>query len=289
MNINTYKDRLGLIVLLLYFFMCFGLMLMDSGAPQVTEDTKTINLLKIMQVLMSTVLFILPATLFCRFLREERSAFLNLNHLPRFYFVFASISAVLLSMPAVSGLEAFNTQMHLPQSFSAIEQWARAKEDSATQITLLFFVDKSWYGLVSNILVMAFVAALSEEIFFRGLLQQMLIKNKMNAHIAIALTAFLFSAFHLQFFGFIPRMLLGMVLGYLYYLTQNLWVSVIAHFCNNAFAVIAMHFYSEEVTSPKTPTTGLSAVLFILLSLALVIGQLLVLHRIIQKQKKEIS
>src|SRR6185437_15872902 len=100
-------------------------------------------------------------------------------------------------------------------------------------------------GLIINLLVMAFMAALSEEIFFRGLLQQMLIKNKINAHVAIVITAILFSAFHLQFFGFIPRM----VLGYLYYITQNLWVSIIAHFCNNAFAVVAMHFYNQDVTA----------------------------------------
>ena len=134
---------------------------------------------------------------------------------------------------------------------------------------------------------MGFMAALSEEIFFRGLLQQLFIKNKVNVHVAIILTAILFSAFHLQFFGFIPRMFLGIVLGYLYYITQNLWVSIIAHFCNNAFAVLAMHFYTPEagVSAGTTNTDQPIGIAFVLLSLAMVLGQLVMLNRFVQKTK----
>jgi membrane protease YdiL (CAAX protease family) len=281
MNTTIFKDRLGLITILAYFALCFALMLVENtGASQLPDNAKDINVLKAMQVVLTTILFILPATIFCRFMRDERSAFLNMNAAPHFYFVLTAAACILFALPAVSGLESWNQLIHLPESFSSLESWMRTKENDAEKITLMFFQDKSIGGLVINLLVMAFMAALSEEIFFRGLLQQMLIKNKINAHVAIVITAILFSAFHLQFFGFIPRMFLGIVLGYLYYITQNLWVSIIAHFCNNAFAVIAMHFYNQDIAADGSGNASQSiGVAFVLLSLAMVIGQLVMLKK----------
>ncbi|MHB8259679.1 MAG: CPBP family intramembrane glutamic endopeptidase [Bacteroidia bacterium] len=288
MTPTTFKDRIGLFTVLTYFAICFGLILAESnGEAQVPESVKDINMLKMMQVILTTILFILPATLFCRFMRDERTAFLNMNAKPNLYFILTAAACILFALPAVSGLESLNAGIHLPSSFSSIEEWMRAKENEAEKITMLFFEDKSMGGLVINLLVMAFMAALSEEIFFRGLLQQLFIKNKVNAHVAIVITAILFSAFHLQFFGFIPRMFLGIVLGYLYYITQNLWVSITAHFCNNAFAVVAMHFYNQDITGTEATanTEQPIGVAFVLLSLAMVVGQLVMLQRYANKIK----
>ena len=278
---------MGLFIILGYFTLCFALVLLgneDSGVLPTTA--KDINYYKILQVIFATVLFILPATIFCRYMRDERNAFLNMNTPPRFYYALTAGACILFAFPAVEGLQSWNQLIHLPSSFSSTEEWMRVKENAAEKITLMFFQDKSIGGLVINLLVMAFVAALSEEIFFRGLLQQMLIKNKINAHVAIVITAILFSAFHLQFFGFIPRLFLGIVLGYLYYITQNLWVSVIAHFCNNAVAVVNIHLYSQEsVSDVANPTTTdqLIQIAFVLLSIAMVIGQLVMLKRFANK------
>lgn len=278
MNSTTFRDRMGLFTVLGYFTLCFlFFMLGDEGAAALPSTAKEINFYKILQVVSATVLFILPAAIFCRFMRDERNAFLNMNAAPHFYFALTAAACILFALPAVSGLELWNQMIHLPQSFSSTETWMRTKETAAEKITLMFFQDKSVAGLIVNLLVMAFVAALSEEIFFRGLLQQMLIKNKINPHVAIIITAILFSAFHLQFFGFIPRMFLGIVLGYLYYITQNLWVSIIGHFCNNAFAVIAVHFYDGP------PNQEPVSIIFVLLSLAMVIGQLVMLQKFANK------
>ncbi len=289
MNASTFKDRIGLFTILTYFILLFGLMLLDnSSAEQIPDTVKEVNFIKIMQVVLTTLIFILPATLFCRFMRDERTAFLNMNKTPNLYFILTAAACVLFALPAVSGLESWNAAMHLPSSMSGTEAWMRGKEKEAEKITNMFFQDKSIGGLVINILVMAFMAALSEEIFFRGLLQQIFIKNKINPHVAIVIAAILFSAFHLQFFGFIPRMFLGIVLGYLYYITQNLWVSITAHFCNNAFAVVATHFYTPEITGTEGAAILAEqpiGVAFVLLSLAMVIGQLVLLQRYASKIK----
>jgi hypothetical protein len=286
MNATIFKDRWGLFTVLAYFILCFVMMLAENGgASQMPTSVKDINLLKAMQVVLTTILFILPATIFCRFMRDERSAFLNMSVTPHFYYILTAAATILFALPAVSGLESWNQLIHLPASMSSLENWMRLKETEAEKITLLFFEDKSIGGLVINLLVMAFMAGLSEEIFFRGLLQQMLIKNKVNVHVAIVITAILFSAFHLQFFGFIPRMFLGIVLGYLYYITQNLWVSIIAHFCNNAFAVVAMHFYNQDVTSGAGASNAEQpiGIAFVLLSIAMVVGQLVMLKKFTTK------
>ena len=287
MNTTTFKDRIGLATVLVYFFLCFGLMLAENGdASQIPDSAKEINMLKAMQVVLTTLLFVLPATIFCRFMREERSAFLNMHKTPHLYFILTAAACILFALPAVGGMESWNQQLHLPQGMASLESWMRLKESDAEKITMLFFQDKSIVGLAINLLVMAFVAALSEEIFFRGLLQQMLIKNKINVHVAIVITAILFSAFHLQFFGFFPRMFLGIVLGYLYYLTQNLWVSITAHFCNNAFAVIATHFYMPEISGVAKGSEPQADIgwTFILLSVVMVAGQLILLNRYVKKQ-----
>ncbi|HWY38234.1 MAG TPA: CPBP family intramembrane glutamic endopeptidase [Bacteroidia bacterium] len=284
----SFKDRLGLFVVLGYLLLCFVLIILENNQPVTIPTGKEINFMKAAQVIMSTLLFIVPAALFCRYLRPEKSAFLNLNASPHFYYLITAAAAIFFALPAVAGFEEWNQGIHLPKNFSLLEGWMRQKENDAGKLTMVFFQDKSTIGLVLNLLVMGLVAALSEEFFFRGLLQQMLIKNKVNAHIAIVLAAILFSAFHLQFFGFLPRLFLGIILGYLYYITQNLWVSIAAHFFNNAFAIVAAHYFNEDAiaapTAAETPGQGIS-IAFILLSVAMVAGQLVFLQRFVTRTK----
>lgn len=282
------KDRIGLWVVLGYLTLCFVMILLENSQPMSMPTGKEINFLKTAQVIMSTMLFIVPSAIFCRYLRPERSAFLNLNTIPHVYYFITAGAAIFFALPAVAGFEEWNQAIHLPGSFSSLETWMRNKENDAAKITMIFFQDKSTLGLVINLLVMGLIAALSEELFFRGVLQQMFIKNKLNVHVAIVLTAVLFSAFHLQFFGFLPRLFLGIVLGYLYHITQNLWVSITAHFVNNSFAVVAAHFFDEDLVA--TPTGGVAqeqniGIAFVLLSVAMVIGQLVFLQRFVDRTK----
>ena len=283
----SFKDRVGLFVVLGYLLLCFILIVAENNQAVSIPDGKEINFMKAAQVIMSTLLFIVPAALFCRFLRPEKSAFLNMNSVPHFYYLITATACIFFALPAVAGFEQWNQAIHLPASFSSLEDWMRQKETDAGKLTMAFFQDKSMIGLIVNLLVMGLVAALSEELFFRGLLQQIMIKNKLNMHVAIIVTAILFSAFHLQFFGFLPRLFLGIVLGYLYHITQNLWVSITAHFFNNAFAIVAAHYFDEDMVA--TPAAGASeqsiGIAFILLSIVMVIGQLVFLQRFVNRIK----
>jgi len=133
-----------------------------------------------------------------------------------------------------------------------------------------FTATKSLWGLLVNLLMIGVLAAIGEELIFRGLFQGLLTRMLKNPHIAILITALLFSAFHFQFFSFLPRFVLGIVLGYLMYLGRSIWFPIIAHFVNNAMGVIYYYFNSkgssddmlEEIgTSNLLPMTALISLL----------------------------
>jgi membrane protease YdiL (CAAX protease family) len=135
----------------------------------------------------------------------------------------------------------WNKGIELPEAMHGIEQWMRAKEEAAAATTQRFLSVQTIGGLLMNILIVGVVASVAEEIIFRGALQQFLQEWTRNGHVAVWISAFIFSAVHLQFFGFFPRLVLGALLGYLFLYTRNLWIPIFVHFINNAFVLIVSY------------------------------------------------
>ena len=151
------------------------------------------------------------------------------------------------ALPIISLLAEWNMGMKLPSFLASFEEMMRQMEESANMLTERFLNTSSVGMMVVNLFVMALLPAVGEEMMFRGWLQRVLGKS-VNYHIAIWVSAFVFSAIHFQFYGFIPRMLIGAALGYLYCYTGSLWAPIIAHFTNNAaagvFAFLAYNGYT---------------------------------------------
>jgi uncharacterized protein len=139
----------------------------------------------------------------------------------------------------------WNANAHFPEFLKGFEEWAREKEDLATELTQYLTKFDSVFEVAIALLVIAVLPAIGEEIAFRGIVQNLLRKLTGNIHVSIWVAAFLFSAIHLQFFGFVPRLLLGALFGYLYYWSGSLKLAMVAHFVNNGFSVIAMYFYQR--------------------------------------------
>lgn len=148
--------------------------------------------------------------------------------------------SMFLFSPTISLLGLINEQMELPAFMAPVEQWMRAQEDLMEQLTKIMLGNGSTSTLLANLIVIAAAAGVTEEFLFRGALQRIIGKWTSNHHIIIWSAAILFSAFHLQFYGFIPRLILGAYFGYLLVWTRSIWMPVFAHFANNAFAVIGM-------------------------------------------------
>lgn len=146
---------------------------------------------------------------------------------------------LLLSYPFIEWLYTVNKAIPLPQ-------WMNTMEDSTNEIVINLLGTTDIGLLLLNLLVMAILPALGEELVFRGVVQPNLIKMVSNYHIAIWITAFIFSAIHMQFQGFLPRMVLGALLGYLSFWSKNLWFPIIAHFFNNAIQVVAFFIVKKN-------------------------------------------
>lgn len=140
----------------------------------------------------------------------------------------------------------WNANLKLPEFMSGFEEWARNLEDNAAVLTE-FLTDFSGFGhFLLAFLVIAIIPGFGEELLFRGLLQNYATGFLRNPHLAILLTSIIFSAIHLQFYGFVPRALLGIAFGYLYLWSGNLLLPVIAHSVNNGFTLLMMYMYSTN-------------------------------------------
>ncbi len=143
----------------------------------------------------------------------------------------------------------WNQQMHLPDALAPLEKWMRQKEDDVAKLTTFLTAISGVPQFIMALLVIAILPGIGEEVLFRGVLQRKFIAWSGNVHVGIWLAAALFSAIHLQFYGFVPRMLLGALFGYLYVWTGNLWVPILAHFVNNGFAVVMMAINKQKLTT----------------------------------------
>lgn len=153
-----------------------------------------------------------------------------------------------LMMPVNAWLAAWNESIHLPSFLQEFQNWAGEKEKLMEKLTLFLVDFQSVTEILAGFFVIAFIAGFSEEYFFRRMLQPRFMAILNNPHAAIWLTAFIFSAIHVQFNGLIPRMVLGALFGYYYYWTGNIWISVIGHALNNAITLVGMMLYQNKIS-----------------------------------------
>jgi membrane protease YdiL (CAAX protease family) len=133
------------------------------------------------------------------------------------------------------------------------------EEQANSLLTESLFNIQSVDQLLILIFVSALIASIGEEVFFRGIIQNKLIQSSKSMHIGIWLTAALFSAIHLQFFGFFPRLVLGALFGYLYAVSGNLWVAILSHFINNALFILTIFFEHQVARYHVGISLGISS------------------------------
>lgn len=148
-----------------------------------------------------------------------------------------------------SAIIEWNKNIVFPDFLKSFETWARGYEERLETLTKMFTQFRSFGDFAITMLVVGVGAGVCEEFLFRGIIQRELHRGTNNIHVAIWVSAFLFSAIHMQFFGFVPRMLLGGLFGYLYYWSGNLLVPIFAHFFNNGFSVLMLYLYQQKIVT----------------------------------------
>ncbi|MFC5272105.1 CPBP family intramembrane glutamic endopeptidase [Adhaeribacter terreus] len=169
--------------------------------------------------------------------------------------LFLSALLALVIMPANSWLIDWNSKMVLPEALKGFELWAKEKEETLAELTRFLTRFDTIGQMLIGLVAFALVPAIGEELVFRGVLQKNLARLLKNHHVAIWLTAFVFGAIHVQFYGFFPRMLLGALFGYLYFWSKNLWVPIAAHFMNNGFTVFMLYLQQQNLIKANVEST----------------------------------
>lgn len=207
------------------------------------NNTFPIEFTQYLLVVQGLAVMILPSIVFTFLTNLKPWESIGLQKIRPLKWMLLSIVIIVSIQPLVEWLSYINNQMSLPASMAGIEAWMREAESAAAQITAQILSGNQPKNIIANIFIMAIIPAIGEELIFRGCFQKVIGQWWKNPHLAILVTAILFSAIHMQFFGFIPRFILGMVLGYLFYWSKNIWVSILAHFINNAMTVGLYYYY----------------------------------------------
>ncbi|MAX79126.1 MAG: hypothetical protein CL843_03005 [Crocinitomicaceae bacterium] len=222
---------------LIFFFQ--GMDVMNVFAPgRDLSDPGVSGSLKLFQILSSIGTFVFPALLAAvLFNNTSWTNYLSLKRVSDFRLVFVAVFAMLTALPVVNYLGWLNGQMNFPESLKFVEDWMREMEESNQNLIEQLLVMKTPIDFALNLFMIAIVPAVGEELLFRGVLQKELIKWFKNKHVGIWLSAIIFSAIHFQFLGFIPRMMMGALFGYVLSWTGSLRLPIIMHFINNGIAL----------------------------------------------------
>lgn len=251
-----------IICFLAFFLLSFAIAVplfgMDAilNMGNLSGNGTSLHVLKYFQVVQAIGLFIVPPFILGWLFYGNSFDYLHLNK----PFDGSSVILVLLLMffaaPLINFVGEWNANMHLPEWMAGIENWMKNAEEKAAELTEAFLKVDSPAGLLFNIFMIAVLPAIGEELLFRGVVQRIFTSWTRNHHWGIWITAILFSAMHLQFYGFVPRMLLGALFGYLLVWSGSMWLPIIGHFLNNGFAVIAMYLIDKKLLSPEVEKLG---------------------------------
>ena len=272
MNENSPLIKLSFATKMLFLFsvfmVCLYLVTVLSSLMQ--NRFGVIDLVLNLQVaLQNIIVFAFPAFALAVFVSRKPIHYLRLNCMPRAKSLLFLIVAIVVAMPAMNYIIDWNESIRLPESMSDIEQMLRQYEDMAKTTTDNLTKGKSFGGILVLILTVGCLTGFGEEVFFRGMFTRLIIDKPCNKHIAIWIGAFLFSLMHFQFYGFVPRMLLGGFFGYLMVWSGSLWLPIIAHAINNSLAIVSIYLCEQNILPVRLDEIGCDTISLFIVSLAL--------------------
>lgn len=244
------------------------------------ETTQQILFIKFYQLINQIGVFIIPVFIFTYLVSTNFSKYLYIDKKPNTVNLLVLSVVVFSILPFLNFLGELNQSMSFPEAYSGIENWMLDKEIQAKQLTETFLKTSSIGGLALNLLVIALIPAIGEELLFRGLFLKLFKNIIRNTHWAVVISAFIFAAMHMQFYGFLPRFFLGLVLGYSFVITQNLWMPIFIHLVNNAAsAIVYFLHYNGYLKVPMEDFGAVQSPVYIIGSLLITIWLMVIVYR----------
>lgn len=224
------------------------------------NSSTLVTVIRGMQFIQFIALFIIPSLLCAWLFSTNSRRYLGLQQPGNHFYFLAGIGILLLALPLVNLLGDWNRNVSFP---AGLAQWMKEQEDEAAKTVKALLSRHTINDLLWNIVSIAGLAAVGEELLFRGVAQRLLIKMFRSPWAGIILAAFLFSAMHVQFYGFLPRFVLGILLGAIYWYSGSLWAAILAHFVYDAFLVVLVYFnpstLNDETSLPVSNTALVAA------------------------------
>lgn len=258
----------------LFLFVCWWILSTVLGSVIINFlGVDSLVKIRCAVLLQDIFLFILPVLLTVALVAVNPMRFLNFSGKVSVRSMLLTLAIVVVAIPAMNRLVAWNEGISLPESFSGLENILRNSEDTAKASVQALMGGTTVWDLIISVLIMGCLTGFAEELFFRGGLQTLLVKMLKNHHVAIWSAAFIFSAVHLQFYGFVPRLFMGALFGYLMWYGGSIWLPMAAHALNNSLVVINNWLVERHVISVNADTVGVgdswTDYIYVLISCAL--------------------
>jgi len=240
---------IGVIIAMCIIYMLYGSAVMNEALSFTITSPKVLNSVWIFQIVSTTLPLFVAPVFFANIIVQQPREYLKNNLKFSWLLILLVFAIMMISSPLIELLSNINQKMHLSGFLQSLQDWMRKEEDLAEKAQEGMMQMKTIGSLVFAIFVVGLLTALAEEFLFRGVIQTIFVRWTKNSHVAIWITAILFSAFHMEFFGFLPRVLLGALFGYFVYWSGSIWTSVWGHFVNNSTVVIMVYLYQHKQTS----------------------------------------
>ncbi len=247
-------------------------------------DLSNVVIAKFFQIFQSVGVFIIPSFILAFIFSGSFREYLKLKNYPGTLIIILSVVSIIISIPLINYLSYLNSNIDLPDFIGILEDKIIDMENEANHLMESFLNTITIKGFIANLVMICILPAIGEELLFRGIFQRLFIEWTKNVHAGILLGAFLFSFIHFQFFGFLPRLLLGIYFGYLFLWSRTIWLPVITHFTNNAVAVVYFYISGSKIGHSEIEKLGTSEgdFIFLLLSVFLfftLIGSIYIIAR----------
>jgi uncharacterized protein len=277
---------IGYLLGALVIFAVYGLETLMQLAQLNLSNSNTINALWILQVVSTTIpLFIAPVIFANVIVKEPREYLKPAWSFPPVLLVLV-FCIMFISSPLIEFLANINQKMSFPPSLKFIYDWMREKEDTTKKLTGILLQMKTVGSMIRNVIIVGLLTAIAEEFMFRGVIQTIFTRWTKNYHAAIWITAILFSSFHMEFLGFLPRMMLGALLGYMVAWSGSIWPAVWGHFINNGTAVVVTYLYQHKKIKVNPDDQHMFNYAAYIISLIIVLFLLFMYHKLATEKKQ---